>query len=140
MLFSFEWVLVWVGVFIVGSLFFVTACFVWYFMAKWENQQAFHAICPETMEKVDVYVDAAHAAQTRFHGREELVVVGCSRWPERKGCPQGCTPQVPLLGDSRIDRRYAVFGTQPGWLKSETPVEMTKEVLAKIPPKVAAHA
>jgi len=132
------WFFVWLGAFVIGSCFFVSAAVLWYFMAKWENQQAFHAICPETMEKVDVYVDAAHAAKTRFHGREELIVVRCSRWPEREGCPQACTPQVPLLGDSRIDRRYAVFGTQPEWLKSNTPVEMTKEVLAKIPAK--AHA
>jgi hypothetical protein len=133
------WVFVWFGAFVIGSIFFVSAAVLWYFMAKWENQQAFHAICPETMEKVDVYVDAGHAAKTRFHGREELIVLSCSRWPERQGCPQGCTPQVPLLGDSRLDRRYAVFGTQPEWLKCNTPVEMTKEVLAKIPAK-AAHA
>lgn len=123
--------LLWLGVYIVGSLFFLSAALLWYYMAKWECQQPFRALCPETMQPVKVYVDAAHAAKTRFHGREELVVVSCSRWPERRGCGQDCTPQIPLLGDSRLDQTYAVFGTQPGWLKKYTPVEMTKDVYEK---------
>lgn len=120
------------GAFIVGSLFFVSAAVLWYYMAKWECQQPFHALCPETMQSVDIYVDAAHAAKTRFHGREELVVVSCSRWPDRKGCGQDCTPQLPLLGDSRSNQNIAAFGTQPGWLKRYTPVEMTKDVYDKM--------
>ena len=135
-LFDSSLVVLWAGVVLIGGSFLVAAVILWYYMAKWENQQVFHAICPETMEKVDVYVDASHAAKTRFHGREELIVVSCSRWPERKGCPQGCTPQLPLLGDSRVNRGYAAFGTQPGW---HQPVEMTKDVLEKIPAK-AVHA
>ncbi len=118
--------------FFVGSCFFVTAAVIWYLMAKWEYRQPFHALCPETMQPVDVYVDAKHAARTRFAGREELIVTSCSRWPERRGCGQDCTPQVPLLGDSRVDRRIAVFGTVPEWLKSNTPVHMTDDVFRKV--------
>lgn len=118
--------------FIVGSSFFVVAAVIWYLMAKWEYQQPFHALCPETMQPVDIYVDATHAARTRFHGREELVITSCSRWPDRRGCGQDCTPQVAMLGDSRIDQQIAVFGTQPSWLKRNTPVKMTRELYAKI--------
>jgi len=128
-------VFLYIGAFIVGSSFFAAAAVLWYYMAKWECQQPFHALCPETMQPVDLYVDAAHAAKTRFHGREELVVVSCSRWPDRRSCGQECTPQVPLLGDSRVDRKYAAFGTQPNWLKQNTPVHMTKDVYEKMAAK-----
>jgi len=124
--------LLWLGAFVIGSAFFVSAAVLWYFMAKWECQQTFRALCPETMQLVDLHVDAAHAAKTRFHGREELVVTSCSRWPGRQGCGQDCTPQLPLLGDSRADRKFAAFGTQPGWLKRYTPVEMTQDVYDKV--------
>jgi len=118
--------------FLVGSSFFVGAAVIWYLMAKWENQQPFHALCPETRQPVDIYVDATHAARTRFAGREELIITSCSRWPDRRGCDQACTPQVPLLGDSRVDRDIAAFGTQPSWLKRNTPVQMTPEMLDRI--------
>lgn len=124
--------LLWLGAFVIGSIFFVASAFLWYYMAKWECSQPFHALCPETRQLVDVYIDAAHAAKTRFHGREELLVVSCSRWPDRRACGQDCTPQIPLLGDSRENRSIAVFGSQPSWLKRYTPVEMSKEVYEKV--------
>ncbi len=122
--------------FLVGSSLFIGSAVVWYYMAKWEYREPFHALCPETRQPVDIYVDATHAARTRFAGHEELIVTSCSRWPERRGCDQACSPQVPLLGDSRVDREVAVFGTQPAWLKRNTPVQMTPEVLDRIS---AAH-
>ncbi len=118
--------------FVVGSSFFVGSAVIWYYMAKWEYRQPFHALCPETLQPVDIYVDATHAARTRFAGHEELVITSCSRWPDRRACDQACTVQVPLLGDSRADRQIAAFGTQPGWLKQNTPVQMTKEVYDKV--------
>jgi len=123
--------------FLVGSCFFIGAAVLWYFMAKWEYRQPFHALCPETQRPVDVYVDATHAARTRFAGHEELIVTSCSRWPERRGCGQECTPQIPLLGDSRVDRKVAAFGTVPAWLKSNTPVHMTRDVLDKVTAQTA---
>lgn len=126
-------VLLYIGAFIVGSSFFLGAAALWYYMAKWEYREPFHALCPETMQPVDIYVDATHAAKTRFHGREELVIVSCSRWPDRPGrCGQECTPQVTMLGESRIDRSIAVFGSQPAWLKQNTPVHMTKDLFDKM--------
>ncbi|MGZ4814597.1 MAG: hypothetical protein ACXVZV_04275 [Terriglobales bacterium] len=118
--------------FLIGSTLFIGSAVLWYYMAKWEYRQPFHALCPEMLQPVDIYVDGTHAARTRFDGHEELIVTSCSRWPERRGCDQGCTPQIPLLGDSRVDRKIAVFGTQPNWLKSNTPVHMTKDVYDKV--------
>ena len=119
--------------FLVGSSLFIGSAVIWYYMAKWEFEQPFHALCPETRQPVDIHVDGSHAARTRFAGHEELIVTSCSRWPERRGCSQSCTPQVPLLGDSRVDRDVAVFGTQPAWLKRNTPVHMTPELLDRMP-------
>src|SRR4051812_41418524 len=118
--------------FLIGSTLFVGSAVLWFYMAKWEYRQPFHAFCPETQQPVEIFVDATHAARTRFGGHEELLVTSCSRWPERLGCNQECTPQVPLLGDSRAERKFAAFGTQPGWLKQNTPVHMTKNVYDKL--------
>lgn len=118
--------------FLIGSCFFVGMGILWYFKAKWEYEQEFHALCPETLEPVDIRVDGAHAARTRLAGCEELVVTSCTRWPEKQGCDQGCTPQVPLLGDSRVDQQYTAFGLQPHQLKRFTPVHMTKDVYNKL--------
>jgi len=118
--------------FLIGSTLFIGSGVLWYYMAKWEYRQPFHALCPETQQPVDIYVDPAHAARTRFAGHEELVVTSCTRWPERRPCDQACTPQIPLLGDSRRDQTIAAFGTQPSWLKQNTPVQMTKDLYAKV--------
>ncbi len=122
-------ILLGIGVLCIGACFFVGSALLWYRMAKDEYREPFHVLCPETLQPVDLRIDATHAARTRFHGHEELVVAGCSRWPERAGCNQACTPQVPLLDESRVAREVAVFGSQPGW---GTQVEMTPELLAKL--------
>jgi hypothetical protein len=51
-------------------------------------------VCPESREMVALELDARHAAFTAPHGRAELRVEACSRWPERSGCGQECLGQV----------------------------------------------
>lgn len=115
--------------FSIGACFFVGTALLWYHMAKGEYRKPFHALCPETLEPVDIRIDATHAARTRFQGSEQLVVTACSRWPERAGCDQACTVEVPFLSEESVEREVAVFGSQPGWSK---PVEMTPELLARL--------
>ena len=122
-------ILLGIGAFLIGASFFIVNALLWYRMAKDEYREPFHALCPETLERVDIRIDATRAARTRFQGREQLVVTGCSRWPERAGCDQSCAPEVPFLGMSCAPRKVAVFGSQPGW---EKPVEMTPELLARL--------
>ena len=115
--------------FMIGASFFIVNALLWYRMAKEEYREPFHALCPETLEAVEIRIDGTRAARTRFHGREELVVIGCSRWPGRAACDQACTPEVPFLGTSCANREIAVFGSQPGWSQR---LEMTPELLAKL--------
>jgi len=115
--------------FCIGACFFVGTALLWYRMAKDEYREPLHALCPETLQPADIRIDATRAARTRFHGHEELVVAACSRWPERAGCDQACTAEVPFLGQSTAARDVAVFGSQPGW---GTRVEMTPELLEKL--------
>lgn len=52
--------------------------------------------CPETEQYAAVEVDARHAAATCLHGRPDLRLKSCSRWPEREGCEQDCIRQLEL--------------------------------------------
>lgn len=54
-------------------------------------------VCPETGLPVEVFLDARHAAATAAFGRSELRVRQCSRWPEHRGCDQGCTQGIEYL-------------------------------------------
>lgn len=51
-------------------------------------------VCPETGEAAEVTLDARHAAVTAAFGQPDLQVTGCSRWPERHGCDQGCAAGI----------------------------------------------
>jgi hypothetical protein len=46
--------------------------------------------CPETGGRVEVGIDASHAALTSAFGRPLLRVKSCSLWPERERCKQHC--------------------------------------------------
>ena len=125
-------VLLGIVAFIIGATFFVGAAFLWYFMAKWEYREPFHAICPENLQPVEIRVDGEIAARSRFLGHEELQVTACSRWPERGDCNQACTPEVPMLGDDRRVVKYAAFGLPPRFLRVNNPVCMTPDLYQKI--------
>lgn len=51
-------------------------------------------VCPEDQRAATVSIDAAHAAATGLHGRPDLRLCDCSRWPERAGCYRACLPQA----------------------------------------------
>lgn len=124
--------LVGVLAFLIGTALFVTVGIVWFYMAKWEFLEAFHVLCPETMQAADIKIDGEIAARTRFAGHEEDRVVACSRWPEREHCDQSCNVEVPLLGDSRYFRQIAAFGLQPHQLRIFNPRRMTPKLYDKL--------
>jgi hypothetical protein len=133
--------MLWLGIslFVLGAVFFVVMGVLWYLRTKCEYEQEFHALCPETMQPVDIRVDAALAAKSQFKGREELKVVACSRWPEKQGCDQACTPQVELLGDSRVEQEHPAFGLRWEQLKKNNPVRMTPELYVKMARQLKAR-
>lgn len=126
-----------VGAFVVGVTLFAVAGLVWYLMAKWEFEQDFNVMCPETEQVCAVHVDAKLAARTRMAGHEDLRLTACSRWPEKQNCDQACTVQVPFLGDSRSKTKWAPFGLHPKDLRVEHPVKMTKELYEKVGKKAS---
>lgn len=50
--------------------------------------------CPETHHAAAVRVAAGKAASRAVVGDVELSLCECSRWPERKDCPQDCLKQI----------------------------------------------
>ena len=50
--------------------------------------------CPETHHAAAVRVDAERAALQAVVGKVDLNLCECSRWPERKNCPQDCLRQI----------------------------------------------
>ena len=52
------------------------------------------ASCPETHHAAAVRVAAGKAALEAVTGKQELELCECSRWPERKNCPQDCSRQI----------------------------------------------
>lgn len=50
--------------------------------------------CPETHHAAAVRVAAGKAALEAVAGNHELELCECSRWPERKNCPQDCLRQI----------------------------------------------
>lgn len=52
--------------------------------------------CPETGEAVEVEVDAVRVARSAWMGPLSLRLRNCARWPERAGCGQECTSQLPV--------------------------------------------
>jgi hypothetical protein len=81
-------------------LFLVFASLILLFPALWERQiyNQFSGtrvvICPGNRRQVPVSFDALHAAVTGIHGRPDLRLADCTRWPERCKCDQACLPQA----------------------------------------------
>ncbi|HTW49450.1 MAG TPA: DUF1761 domain-containing protein [Acidobacteriaceae bacterium] len=50
--------------------------------------------CPENQRAAAVSIDARHAAATGVHGRPDLRLCDCTRWPERAQCARGCLSQA----------------------------------------------
>ena len=54
--------------------------------------------CPENQQPAVVSIDNRHAAATGMHGRPELRLCDCTRWPERLQCRQTCLAQALETG------------------------------------------
>ncbi len=50
--------------------------------------------CPENQQPAVVSMDFRHAAATGMHGRPDLRLCDCTRWPERSKCGQACLSQA----------------------------------------------
>ncbi len=50
--------------------------------------------CPENGQTVELDVDAGQAALSSAFGRPRLKIEGCTRWPARKDCGQGCAKSL----------------------------------------------
>ena len=53
-------------------------------------------LCPETHCVAIFRIDALHAAGSSAVADPDLHVIGCSRWPQRQGCPQECLQGIPF--------------------------------------------
>ena len=50
--------------------------------------------CPETQRLAEIRLDPGYAARSTLVGAPKARVTGCTRWPERKGCPADCVGQL----------------------------------------------
>jgi hypothetical protein len=50
--------------------------------------------CPETRQPVCAEIGAVRAAASTLVGNGGVVITSCSRWPERAGCDQACSPAI----------------------------------------------
>jgi hypothetical protein len=69
-------------------------------------------LCPETGRFAMVQLNAARAARTLLTaGVAEIQVRGCTRWPERRGCAQGCIERTEDQGAANnSEREYSSMG------------------------------
>jgi hypothetical protein len=132
MLSLFPLILVGVLVFFVGAAFFFGVTALWSYARALQLGEPRTVLCPETRAWADVSVDGRRAARAERLGCAEMPLVACSRWPERHDCAQGCTPQVPFLGDDRTLTHWAPWGLEPRFLRVNNPVRMTPALYARI--------
>jgi len=125
-------VLLGIVLFLIGAALFVGAGVLSYYAAKAEYRDPVCAICPENGEEVEISVDAALAAHSRLEGHEQLKIVACSRWPEKRECDQACTPEVPMLGDPRRKVKYAAGGLPVRYMRINNPVKMSRELYDRL--------
>ena len=64
--------------------------------------------CPETHQPTAVRVNTIHAALTSLHGRADLQLSACSRWPKREGCGQDCLGEIQSAPDGCLVRAMLV--------------------------------
>ena len=50
--------------------------------------------CPETHQQVGVTLDAQHVVLSALRDAPRFRLSGCTRWPERAKCAQGCLPEA----------------------------------------------
>jgi hypothetical protein len=82
-------------VFIPVILGLVPAVYLGIAVRTWRRLRGRHVVvCPETHTLAAVTVDLGHAAATAVRETADVRVETCSRWPDRKGCDNGCAAQI----------------------------------------------
>jgi hypothetical protein len=79
--------------------------------------------CPETLCAAAVELDAKSAGLKAFRGGTYFRLQDCSRWPEKRDCPQNCLEQVETLGQGCLVRNIVAQ-----WYRGKTCVYCHKEV------------
>src|SRR5205823_13777268 len=91
----------------------ITICgtpFAWVAVHAYRSYKGVRTVtCPETRAPAVVRLDVARAVRTQIAGKPDLRLRSCSRWPERRGCPQKCLSQVPSARPCRVQ----TFGSAP---------------------------
>lgn len=74
---------------IYGPPLFKAACTSLALRGSWKHS------CPETGREVQVQIKAARAGWGVLTGGiADIQIKNCTRWPERRGCDQGCIAEV----------------------------------------------
>ena len=82
-------------VFIPLLLGLVLAVYLGIAITTWFRFRGRHVVrCPESRTLAAVTVDRGHAATTAVLEEADVRLATCSRWPERKGCEEGCAAQI----------------------------------------------
>ena len=82
-------------VFVPVILGLVLAVYLGIAVRTWRRLRGRHVVvCPETHTLAAVTVDLGHATTTAVWDTADVRLATCSRWPERKGCDEGCAAQI----------------------------------------------
>lgn len=76
--------------------------------------------CPETHSQVTIGLNRDKAAKSLF-GPRVVEVESCTRWPERKDCPQDCVPEALTLNPTdtfAINHTGVVLAALTSWAAS----------------------
>ncbi len=61
--------------------------------------------CPDSRTLAAVTVDLGHASATALWEKADVRLATCSRWPELKGCAEGCAAQIAAAPElTRVPR------------------------------------
>jgi hypothetical protein len=86
--------LIWLVLCLVGASLILLPAALWVREIYGRYSGARLVACPENQQAAVVSLDTRHAAMTGMHGRADLRLCDCSRWPEREQCGQPCLPQA----------------------------------------------
>lgn len=113
--------LIWLVLCLVGLTVIVLPAAIWV-LAIYRRYSGSRLVdCPENHESAVVGIDARHAAESGMHGRPDLRLCNCTRWPERANCGQPCLAQAVEAG-------------------AYVPVEVTAKRIYHLPILLAAFA
>jgi hypothetical protein len=86
--------LIWLALCLVAVFLLVLAPGIWLREIYSRYSGGRPVVCPENHQSAAVNIDVRHAAITGMHGRPEMRLCDCTRWPQRALCGQGCLRQA----------------------------------------------